>query len=73
MTDARLFAAAELRGFARMLEQPLADPAKIARMMQARANALTPRPAGVVAVLRIEGRTVLVQRRARRAGFALTG
>jgi hypothetical protein len=47
--------------------------AKIARMMQARANALTPRPAGVVTILRIDGRKVLVQRRARRAGFALAG
>jgi hypothetical protein len=65
--------AQELRGFARMLEQPLADRAKIARMMQARANALTPRPAGVVTILRIDGRKVLVQRRARRAAFALAG
>jgi hypothetical protein len=67
-TDARF--AAELRYYARMLDDPFADTAKVARLMKARANALTPRSASVLTWIEINGRRVGVLKR-RRAAFAL--
>jgi hypothetical protein len=67
--------AAELRAYARRLRDPCADrtttATAVAAAMERRANALTPRPAGVVDVIAVGGRTVMVQRP--RRSFRIAG